>query len=156
MSQLLDAAAGVPNACEPFPGIVTGGQPALEHVAALRRAGCEVVLDLRDPMEPRPFPTPDAIRASGLEYVNIPVSSAALNDETLARVRAALIRLAGTKRVFCHCSSGNRVGATLIPYLMLDHGLTEEDAVREAMRIGTRSVELVEWALDYVRRQQGV
>jgi hypothetical protein len=47
------------------------------------------------------------------------------------------------------------VGATLIPYLMLDQGFEEEDAVTLAMRIGTRSAELIEWALDYVRRMGG-
>ncbi len=46
MSQLLDAIDGVPNACEPIHGIVTGGQPTLEHLAALKRAGGEVVIDL--------------------------------------------------------------------------------------------------------------
>src|SRR3989454_5667892 len=53
MSQLLDAIAGVPNACEPIHGIVTGGQPAPEHLAALKRAGCEVVIDIREAMEPQ-------------------------------------------------------------------------------------------------------
>lgn len=154
MSQLLDAIAGVPNACEPVPGMVTGGQPTAEHLAALKQAGCEVVLDVRDPMEPRPLDEPAAVRAAGMEYLNIPVSQATLTDETLARVRDAVANLAGDRKVFFHCSSGNRVGATLIPYLMLDQGFEEEDAVSTAMRIGTRSAELVEWALDYVRRQQ--
>src|SRR2546422_7751129 len=65
MSQLLDAISGVPNACEPIPGIVTGGQPAPEHLAALKRAGCEVVIDIREAMEPRPFKTPDAVLQAG-------------------------------------------------------------------------------------------
>jgi len=73
MSQLLDAIAGVPNACEPIHGIVTGGQPASEHLAALKRAGCEVVIDIREAMEPRPFKTPDAVVQAGLEYVSIPI-----------------------------------------------------------------------------------
>src|SRR5437867_11911603 len=73
MSQLLDAIAGVPNACEPIHGIVTGGQPASEHLAALKRAGCEVVIDIREAMEPRPFKTPDAVVQAGLEYVSIPM-----------------------------------------------------------------------------------
>ena len=153
MSELLDAIAGVPNACEPLPGMVTGGQPTVDHLVALKRAGCEVVLDIRDPMEPRPMRVPDAVRALGLEYINIPVSYAALSDQTLARVRETVKELAGKRRVFFHCGSGNRVGATLIPYLMLDQGFEEEDAVNQAMRIGTRSAALVEWALDYVRRQ---
>src|SRR5437763_16107655 len=155
MSQLLDAAAGVANACEPIPGIVTGGQPTLEHLAALKRAGCQVMLDIREPMEPRPFRTPDAVVAAGLEYVNIPVSHGPLADATFDEVRATLRRLAGKKRVLFYCGSGNRVGVTLLPYFMLDGGMSEEDAVMEAMRIGMRNAGLMEQALEYVRRRAG-
>jgi hypothetical protein len=35
---------------------------------------------------------------------------------------------------------------------MLDQGFTEEEAVNAAMRMGMRNPELLEWALDYVRR----
>ena len=59
----------------------------------------------------------------------------------------------GQRKVFYHCASGNRCGATLIPYLMLDQEFTEEEAVNAAMRMGTRSAELIEWALQYVRKQ---
>lgn len=154
MSQLLSAVAGLPNACEPFPGLATGGQPTAEHLAALKAAGCEVVLDIRDPMEPRPFDEPATVRATGMEYINVPVSGASLTDETLTRVRDTVANLVGDRKAFFHCGSGNRVGATLIPYLMLDQGIEEEDAVNQAMRIGTRSVELIEWALDYVARRR--
>src|SRR2546426_6830823 len=57
------------------------------------------------------------------------------------------------QRAFIYCNSGNRVGAALIPYLMLDCGFAEDAAVTTAMQIGTRSAELIEEALDYVRRQ---
>src|SRR2546422_9353084 len=86
MSQLLDAISGVPNACEPIPGIVTGGQPAPEHLAALKRAGCAVVIDIREAMEPRPFKTPDAVLQAGLEYVSIPVGHGAGSDATFGGV----------------------------------------------------------------------
>lgn len=152
MSQLLDAAAGVPNACEPIPGIVTGGQPTLAQLAALKRAGCEVVLDIREPMEPRPYRTPDAILAAGFEYVNIPVSHGPLADTTFDEVRRTVRDLVGKKRVFFYCASGNRVGVVLLPYLMLDRGIDEAAAVTEAMRVGMRNAGLMEEALDYVRR----
>src|SRR5207253_3148088 len=90
MSHLLDAIAGVPNACEPIPGIVTGGQPASEHLAALKRAGCEVVIDIREAMEPRPFKTPAAVVQAGLEYRSIPVGHGAVSDATFARLEARL------------------------------------------------------------------
>jgi hypothetical protein len=36
---------------------------------------------------------------------------------------------------------------------MLDHGLEEDDAVGQAMRIGLRSAELMEWGVEYARRK---
>lgn len=152
MSQLLDAIAGVANAAEPLPGLVTGGQPGTPHLAALRAAGCEVVLDIREPMEPRPIRVPDAVRAVGLDYVNVPFGHVGITDATFAKVREIVKDLVDKKKAFFHCASGNRVGAAMIPYLMLDKGMTEEAAVQEAMKMGLRSAGLMEEALEYVRR----
>jgi len=156
MSHLLDAIAGVPNACEPIPGIVTGGQPAPEHLAALKRARCAVVIDIREAMEPRPFKTPDAVVQAGLEYVSIPIGHGVVSDATFGRLLDAVRELAGKRLAFVHCNSGNRVGAGLIPYFMLEQGLEEQDAVAQAMRVGLRSAELMEQALEYVRSRQGI
>jgi len=152
MSQFLDALSGVVNAAEPVPGLVTGGQPTLEHLRAFKRAGGQAVLDIRDPMESQPFRTPDDVTAAGLEYTRIPVSPATRNDATLAAVRAAVQGAVGKKALLFYCNSGNRVGATLVPYLMLDRGMNETAAVELAMQCGLRSSEQLEWALDYVRR----
>jgi protein tyrosine phosphatase (PTP) superfamily phosphohydrolase (DUF442 family) len=152
MSQLLDAIAGVTNGSEPLPGVVTGGQPQASHLTTLKAAGCQVVLDIRDPMEPQPF-GPEAVRALGMEYLNVPVSGSTHTDDTLARIRAAVQSFAGKRKAFFYCSSGNRVGATLIPYLMLDAGMDQETAVEAAMKVGMRSAELMEWALNYVKKQ---
>ena len=151
----IGALQGVANAHEPVPGLVTGGQPASRHLAALKGAGCEVVLDIRDPMEPRPFRTPEEIERAGLEYVNVPVGHGAVPDATFERVRGLVKDLVdGGRKALFHCASGNRVGATMIPYLMLDRGLSEDEAVMEAMKMGTRSAELIEGALMYVKNQE--
>ena len=152
MSTLLTAIAGLPNACEPIAGLVTGGQPTADQLAALQAAGCEAVVDLRDAMEPRPVNEPAAVQSAGMAYVNIPVSGATMTDATLTRVRDAVSNLVGDRNVFMHCGSGNRVGAVLIPYLILDKGMGEEAAIEVAMKVGIRSAELLEWALDYVKR----
>jgi len=152
MSQLLDAIQGVVNAAEPLPGLVTGGQPTLEHLKAFKRAGGQAVLDIRDPMESQPFRTPDDVTAAGLAYTRIPVSAATRTDTTLAAVRAAVQGAVGKQPMLFYCNSGNRVGATLIPYLMLDKGMDEAAATEVAMTCGLRSAEQLEWALDYVRR----
>lgn len=155
MSELLDAISDVVNAREPVPGLVTGGQPSREHLARLKRAGCEVVLDVRDPMESRPFRTPGEIEAAGLEYVNIPVGHGPVPEATFEKVLQTVRDLVarGRKTLF-HCASGNRVGGTLIPYLMLDRGMSEDEAVVEAMKMGTRSGQLVRLAMDYVAQQR--
>src|SRR5213592_2973497 len=98
MSQLLDAAAGVPNTCEPIPGIVTGGQPTAAQLAALKHAGCELVLDIREPMEPQPYRTPDAVVAAGLDYLNIPVSHGPRSEEHTSELQS---RYVISYAVFC-------------------------------------------------------
>ncbi|HXH62595.1 MAG TPA: sulfur transferase domain-containing protein [Gemmatimonadales bacterium] len=154
MSEILAAVAGVVNIAEPFPGFVSGGQPETAHLAALKAAGCEVLLDLRDAMEPRPYRVPDAVSAAGLEYVNIPVEHGAISDGTFERMRTAARTLIGMRPAFACCNSGNRVGAALLPYLMLDKGMAEDDAVMLAMKMGMRNAENMESALAYVRKQQ--
>src|SRR5881296_3364129 len=156
MSQLLDAIAGVPNAAEPIPGVVTGGQPTLEHLAALKRAGCKVVIDIREGMEPQPFKRPEAVVQAGLEYRHIPVGHGAVSEATFGRLVDAVRELAGKTPAFVYCSSANRVGGALLPYFMLEQGVEEEDAVAQALRVGLRSAELMEQALEYVRSRQGV
>jgi hypothetical protein len=74
-----------------------------------------------------------------------------LDDATLDRILTVL-REAGDRTVFFHCGSGNRVGGALIPYFILDQQMEEQDAVEQAMRVGLRSAELMEWGLDYARR----
>ena len=154
MSQLLDAIAGVPNAYEPVTGLVTGGQPDAQHLTALARAGCRMVLDCRDPMEPRPVREPEDVEAAGMAYVCIPIGHTRGPDETLTQIRDVIRASGGGQSAFFHCASGNRVGAALIPYLILDQQFEEEDAVNAAMRMGMRSAELMEWALEYVRRRR--
>lgn len=153
MSSAFQAIRGVANACQLLPNVVTGGQPTAEQLEALSQVQGSIVLDLRDPMEPRPVDEAALARQLGLEYVNIPVRAGALDDQILERV-LGLLRSAGDRTVFVHCGSGNRVGGALLPYLILDHGMDEEDAVEQAMRVGLRSAEVLEWGLDYSRRNQ--
>ena len=149
MSALLSAVAGLPNAAEPVTGWITGGQPTEQQLNAFKSAGGEVVVDNRDPMEPRAFDEPAAARTLGLEYVNLPIVQGAVTQETMAQIHTKLKNLEGRKALL-HCGSGNRTSAALIPYLMIDQKLERDEAVDLAMRGGLRSAELMQLALDYV------
>ncbi len=153
MSQVFQALSDVTNACQILPTVITGGQPNAAQLRALKSAGGAIILDIRDPMEPRLVDEPALVRQLGLEYVNIPVRAGSLDDATLERILTVL-REAGDRTVFFHCGSGNRVGGALIPYFILDYDMEEQDAVDQAMRVGLRSAEIMEWGLDYARRNQ--
>jgi len=154
MSALLDALSGVPNASQPLPHLVTGGQPTPRHLEALKAAGVEIIIDIRDPMEPRGFDEPALVRSLGMRYANVSVLQGALNDATMDAVLAELRRDEGHPTLL-HCASANRVGGALIPYLRLDKGMSEDDAVEAAMRVGLRAADLLEWGLEYARRKTG-
>jgi protein tyrosine phosphatase (PTP) superfamily phosphohydrolase (DUF442 family) len=150
MSRLLDALPGLSNAAEPVPGWITGGQPTEQQLTAFKAAGGEVVLDNRDPMEPRSFDEPAVVRAAGMEYITLPIVHGAVTADTMKKMHERLRGLAG-KKALLHCSSGNRTSAALIPYLMIDKKMEEEAAVDLAMRGGLRSAELMELAVQYAR-----
>lgn len=151
MSALLTAVAGLPNAAEPVSGWITGGQPTELQLKAFKSAGGEVVVDNRDPMEPRPFDEPRAVRAVGLEYISVPIVHGAVTADTMQQMHQTLKQLEG-RTALLHCSSGNRTAAALIPYLMIDKKMEQEDAVDMAMSIGLRSAELMEIAVQYASR----
>jgi protein tyrosine phosphatase (PTP) superfamily phosphohydrolase (DUF442 family) len=148
-----EAVSDVANACQILPHLITGGQPNAAQLRALKDAGGDIVLDIRDPMENRPIDEPGVVGQLGMEYVNIPVRAGSLDDQTLEQILSVLRGAAG-RTVFFHCGSGNRVGGALIPHLILDHGMEEQDAVDQAMRVGLRSLEMMEWGLEYARRNQ--
>lgn len=154
MPSAFQAVSGVTNACQILPNVISGGQPTAGQLEALKAAGGQIVLDLRDPMEPRPVDEAALVGELGMEYVNIPVRAGALDDATLAQILTVL-RRAGDRTIFFHCGSGSRVGGALIPYFILDLGMEQQDAVEQAMRVGLRNAEYMEWGLDYARRNQG-
>jgi len=151
---LRDALRGVPNASQPLEHLVTAGQPSPQQFEALQAAGVAVVVDIRDPMEPRGFDEPELVRKLGMRYVNISVLQGSLDDASMDAILAELRRDEG-QATLLHCASANRVGGALIPYLMLDKRMSEDEAVEVAMGVGLRAAELLEWGVDYARRKTG-
>ena len=142
------ALIGLANESEPVSGWITGGQPTEQQLKAFKAAGGEVVVDNRDPMEPRQFDEPAVVRAAGLDYISLPIVHGAVTTDTMKKMHETLRKLVG-KKALLHCSSGNRTSAALIPYLMIEQKMGEEAAVDLAMRGGLRSAELMEVAVQY-------
>lgn len=144
----LDALAGVPNAAQALPRLTTAGQPSAAHFEALRSAGGAVVLDLRDRSEPRPFDEAKLVTGLGMAYHNVPVTPETMTDSTMDGI-LDLLRANPDREVLLHCASANRVGGPMVAYLMLDHGLSADEATERAIQLGLRSREVLEWGLGY-------
>lgn len=141
------------NAVQPMADVATAGQPAAEHLEQLAEAGYKTVIDLRAENEDRGFDEARTVRDSGMEYENIPVTPDTLNGEKFDRFRE-LMGDPERPPALVHCSSANRVGALLIPYLILDEGKTREEALEIASRVGLQSEELKEAALEYANEER--
>lgn len=151
MRDIREIAPGLKNAGQPLPDLATAGQPEVEHLERLAEVGYKTVIDLREPSENRGLDETEAIRRAGMEYVNIPVGHENVDDETFGRFRE-LMTDPERRPALIHCSSANRVGALLIPYLILDEGETPELALEIASRVGLRSDGLRQAALRYAAR----
>lgn len=136
------------NAHQPMEGITTAGQPEREHFERLAAAGYRTVIDLREPGESRGLDEPETVRQAGMEYVSLPVGHEDIDDEAFDRFRE-LMADRERRPILVHCSSANRVGALLIPYLILDEKKSAEEALEAASRVGLRSEELKQAALRY-------
>ncbi len=88
-----------------------------------------------------------------MEYVVLPVGGE-VPDASFDAVRA-LLDDSARRPVLVHCASANRVGALLLPVLMLDRGMERDEALETAMQVGLRSEALARQALDYVERRRG-
>jgi uncharacterized protein (TIGR01244 family) len=142
---------GLVNGACLLTGVYTGGQPAEEELDALAAAGVRTVLDTRAPDEYRGFDEGRAVREAGMDYVVLPVTPYTLTPATFDRFRE-LLKAEERRPVLVHCASGNRVGALLVPYLILDEGRSPDEALELAVASGLRSQALLDVAMAYVER----
>lgn len=96
----------------PVDGISVSGQPNEEALSVFAASGYTTVIDLRGAQENRGFDEEAAVEAAGLDYVQLPIESAAQINYATAAELTRLIE-ASEGPVLLHCGSGNRVGALL-------------------------------------------
>ena len=148
MSDINEIAPGLTNAGSPLEGVATAGQPDQEHLKSLAEAGYKTIIDLRTTGEDRGLDEEEVVREAGMEYANVPVGHETIDDDTFERFRQLMTD--PTRRpALVHCSSANRVGALLIPYLILDEGKDRAAALDTARDAGLSSEELKQAALRY-------
>lgn len=126
---MTDPSIDLKNACQPEPGLLTGGQPDHECLEALAAAGYRTVVNLRPVGEFDEFNEAQVVRELGLEYVHIPVAGVDdLNAETVEALDTVLVD-AQRRPMLIHCGSGNRVGALIAVHAARKQGLGVDAAM---------------------------
>ncbi|MGB3563728.1 MAG: protein tyrosine phosphatase family protein [Thermoanaerobaculia bacterium] len=121
----------VRNPRMPREGVLSGGQPTPEQLAAAKEAGFETVINIRVPGEPGTDSERELVESLGMTYVSLPVQGAAGMTEENAKALAVALDEA-EQPVLLHCGSGNRIGGlfALIAYHY------DDKTIEEAMAFG--------------------
>jgi protein tyrosine phosphatase (PTP) superfamily phosphohydrolase (DUF442 family) len=117
------------NYREAAPGLATSGQPREDQLAAIAKAGYDVVINLALHDDPRYSLKDEAasVQKLGLEYIHIPVQFAAPTEDDLVKFFDAMDRHK-QRRVWVHCAANMRVTAFLGLYRRMREGWSEERA----------------------------
>ena len=138
----VDPATLVKNGKMPVEGLLTGGQPTDEQLAALRDAGYKTVINLRMPDERGTRGEAETVAELGMVYVSIPVSGKeGLTKENAVALAAALET--AERPALLHCGSGNRVGALLAVKAFELDGRSAEEALEIGLAGGVTRLEPV-------------
>jgi uncharacterized protein (TIGR01244 family) len=142
------ALAGIPQSVEPAeipnyqvirPGLALGGQPSPESLKRLGDMGFRTVVNLRTQQEGA-VEEGQVVRALGLDYVWVPVTSGSFSLQDVQAVERVLDD-PDAAPVLLHCASSNRVAAVWAVIQARD-GRTLQEAEAASRAVGLHSPSL--------------
>lgn len=144
----------MPNNMKINEHVTVGPQPTEEEIQQLSQQEFKTIVNFRtDGEEEQPL-SPDSegemVKAKGMEYVNIPVTTKSMRPELVDQFRKEYADL--PKPVFAHCKSGKRAGAMVMMHVACETGMTGEQTLQKAEEMGFEcdQPELVEFVKSYV------
>lgn len=118
------------------PHIGTTGRYDSAAVAEIKALGFATTIDLRAPSEEGVPKVAQAVRAAGLKYINIPVTTKAPTDDQVKEF-ARLVEDPANYPILVNCVSANRVGAMWALY-RASAGVPVEVAIEEGRTTGLK------------------
>lgn len=137
--------------------VTVGPQPSELEIIQLSQEGFKSVVNFRTDDEKEQPLSPDAegehVKAAGLSYLNIPVSSKSMKPEIVDQFREQYAQL--PKPVYAHCKSGKRAGAMVMMHVASEQGMTGEQTLQQADEMGFEcdQPELIEFVKTYVDKR---
>ena len=130
-------AVGLPNFAEVTPRLYRGGQPGADGLAALKKMGVDIIVDMRGGGSSH---EEAAATKLGIQYISIPWHCPFPSDEPFAHF-LRVIRDNPDKKIFVHCRLGDdRTGMAIAAYRMAEEDWTAEEALNEMRAFGFSTV----------------
>lgn len=146
-----DTVAGITNFARVPSTIACAGATTPAAMAEVKRLGYASVVNLREASEPGAEVESEAAaaKAAGLNYVHLPLKTAAPDPAVVGQFLTAVTTPAN-QPAFVHCASGNRAAALwLIKRVQVD-GWDFDRAATEAADLGLTNAALKTFAHDYI------
>ncbi|CAN5514961.1 hypothetical protein BH23ACI1_BH23ACI1_23860 [soil metagenome] len=142
------------NFLQVTPDFCTAGQPRPEQFAYLKGQGVKAVLNLRTPGEHRADEERAEVERLGMRYINIPVVYSAPTDEQVDEF-LKITDEPENRPMLIHCTAAIRVGAFWMIRRIVRDGLSYDDALVEARKVGlVNAPHLDEFVKTYVARHR--
>ena len=132
--------SAIPGAVEVRPGVfVLKGLPNESTCAAIKKQHITHVIDLRRDTEPNLDCESEASKMQdlGVAYLRYAISTAPPAGD-FEFLRAILRDLPRGSKVLVHCNNGNRAAAAVLPWLVLDKGMSVGDAMALSKQAGLK------------------
>ncbi|WGV25658.1 beta-lactamase hydrolase domain-containing protein [Halotia branconii] len=115
--------------------LAIAGQITLEQLPQIAQEGFKSVLNLRSPNEQGFLNSePEKVEFLGLSYINIPVKSEVMNDETATSLLEQINKL--SKPLLMHCDYAMRSAVIVLMYIVIWQGATLQQAFKQVEKFG--------------------
>ncbi len=129
------------KAKQPFPGVLTGGQPTQSELEQAKKLGYKTIINLRMPNEMTEWNEASKVQSLDMKYVSIPVSSRDSINSINSDKMISILQNKSNYPVMIHCGSGNRVGALFSVDAFFQKSLSQEDALAIGRQAGMTKLE---------------
>jgi uncharacterized protein (TIGR01244 family) len=132
--------------------VACAGATEVDAIPAVKKMGFASIINLRQASEPGAN-VPEAqaaAKAAGINYVHLPLDTAAPDPAVADRFLAA-IKLPANQPAYIHCASANRAAAMwFVKRVQIDRW-DNDRAMKEAEALGLTSEPLKKFVLNYVQ-----
>lgn len=124
-------------------------QPDAAGLAAAKRSGIAVVVNMREPAE-MSWDEARAVEDLGIRYFSVPVSRwRPYPPQAIDRI-TEIVEANSGRQILIHCGNSNRAGAWLAIQLVQRKGMSVGDALAVARRAGLNQEPFVQRVRDYL------